>query len=328
MPNSIESSLRLRPPRWHERALRRLRFRDCFAHARHAPVLDSSQQYMLEELRSEGTLILPGHINSATVDIMRSEIQSALESLDFEMPCLAQSRLDPARHVQLIRNFLYASPEELRALGVTFDKEDVSSLTQALTDFQPAWLTAYMLERSETFRKVWLDERILAIVAEYMGLVPKLAEAYVRRNFPTRYWTMNHYWHRDLNDRFQLLKMFVFLTDCSVETGPHEFIRGSHADMERLNGKRYFFDEEVDQLHPVGSRKRLVSEVKVGTVILEDTRGLHRARMPNSAFRDLGYAVFVPLQDATTTGLYRFPRRAYGSLSKFQRAFIPVCNLV
>ena len=282
---------------------------------------------MLNELRSEGTLILSGYVDPATVSQMRAETQDALESLDFEMPCLAQSLLDPVRHKKLIENFLFATPHKLSSLGVTFSRSDVRTLGQAVTDFQPAWLTTYMLERSETFRKVWLDERLLGLVSSYMGLVPKLAEAYVRRNFPTRYWTMNHYWHRDLNDRFQLLKMFVFLTDCSVETGPHEYIRRSHTNFTTLNGKRYFLDEEVDLLHPVGSESRLISEVKAGTVILEDTRGLHRARMPTYGHRDLGYAVFVPLQDSTSTSLYRFPKGALASLSNFQRSFIPACNI-
>lgn len=324
----FDPSLALRTARWHERVLRRVQFRDCFARLKQAPALDLDQRNMLEILKRDGTLVLPGHLDPSSVAQMQREVQSALESLDFEMPCLAQSRLDPVRHARLIGNFLYASSEELNELGVTFDKGDVNSLSQALSDFQPAWLTTYMLEHSDVFRRVWLDERLLAIVAAYMGLVPKLVEAYTRRNFPTRYWTMNHYWHRDLNDRFQLLKMFVFLSDCTVESGPHEFIRGSHVELGRLNGKRYFSDVEVDLLHPVGSRNRLVSEVKAGTIILEDTRGLHRARMPNLGFRDLGYAVFIPLQDSTTTHLYRFPRSASAGLSRFQRAFVPECNLV
>lgn len=327
MLKSPDSSLLLRPPRFDEKVLRRIRFRDCFSHRRSAPTLDSAQQDLLDELRTEGTLILPGYVDPAKVSRMRADTQEALESLDFELPCLAQSRLDPVRHRELIDNFLFATPAELDALGVTFSRSEVKDLAQVVTDFQPAWLTAYMLERSETFREVWLDERLLSLVCAYMGLVPKLAEAYVRRNFPTRYWTMNHYWHRDLNDRFQLLKMFVFLTDCTLETGPHEYIRRSHTDFGALNGKRYFQDEEVDLLHPVGSKTRLVSEVKAGTVILEDTRGVHRARMPNSGYRDLGYAVFVPLQDSTSTRLYRFPERAFALLNKFQRSFIPPGNV-
>jgi len=90
-----------------------------------------------------------------------------------------------------------------------------------------------------------------------------------------------------------------------------------------LNGKRYFTDPEIDALHPVGSPLREVSEVKAGTVILEDTRGLHRARMPDIGYRDLGYAVFFPLPASNAPTLYRFPRSAAAGLTEFQRAFIP-----
>jgi hypothetical protein len=90
-----------------------------------------------------------------------------------------------------------------------------------------------------------------------------------------------------------------------------------------LNGQRYFTDEEVDRAYPPGSPERLVSVVKAGTVVIEDTRGLHRARLPKSGFRDLGYAVFVPLRPFYPHQNYRFPRDAYERLTRFQRAFIP-----
>jgi len=306
-----------------ERAYRRYRFRYGYARLPLAPAADAEQRRMVEELRREGTLILRDYLPPETVRVLQRELQEALEALRFETPCLAQSRIDPQRHRALIDNFLYGSNEEFARQGVAFQRAEVRDLEQVVREFHPSTLTAYMLETSQTYRVAWLDPSLLTIVAHYLGLVPSLVEAYARRNFPAKFRTMNHFWHRDLNDRHQLVKMFVFLTDCTVETGPHEYIRRSHRELAVLNGKRYFTDPEIDALHPVGSPLREVSEVKAGTVILEDTRGLHRARMPDIGYRDLGYAVFFPLPASNAPTLYRFPRSAAAGLTEFQRAFIP-----
>lgn len=318
----------LAPPGVIDRALTRLRFRECYSQAALAPTLDKAQSAALESLRREGTVTLERHIPAPQLRQMQHELQSALEALQFETPCLAQTRIDPVRHRPLIDNFLYGSPAQLKAAGAAFDRDEVHGLEQVVRDFNPSTLTVYMLERSQAFREVWLDPYVLGIVAHYLGMLPRLAEAYVRRNFPSPWRTMNHFWHRDLNHRFLLCKAFIFLNDCTVDNGPHEFVRGSHADYARLNGKRYFTDEEVDAVFPVGNAKRLVSEVPAGSIIIEDTRGVHRARMPDAGFRDLGYAVFVPLPPGFGEAYYAFPRAACADLSPFQRAFLPEVNLV
>ena len=38
---------------------------------------------------------------------------------------------------------------------------------------------------------------------------------------------------------------------------------------------------------------RMVSKVKAGTIIIEDTRGLHKAGIPKKAYRDLGSRYFT-----------------------------------
>jgi hypothetical protein len=329
MPAAItrRSAFELGKPSLVERAVRRLRHRDCYGRVPLAPQLDARQIELVEQLRCDGTLVLESYIKPEHLAALRAETQHALEDLKFETPCLAQSRLDRVRHADLLDNFLLATPEQFAARGAAFDRGDVHSLDQVVRDFEPSTLTLYMLEGSQSFRDLWLDPWLLTIIAHYLGLVPKLMEAYVRRNFPARYWTMNHYWHRDLNDPHQLVKVFVFLSDCSVDNGPHEFVRGSHRNFSRLNGQRYYTDADIDRAYPPGSPERLVSEVKAGTVIVEDTRGLHRARMPVTGHRDLGYAVFFPLADGSEPSCYKFPSHAFEALTPFQRAFIPAADL-
>jgi hypothetical protein len=321
-------SLTVRKPTLWDRVRGRVEFSASYGNRHLIAPPSAAQVPVIEALRRDGCAVLDNYISGDRLETLRSDLDRALQELDFEMPCLAQTRIDPMRHAALIDNFMLGTPRELAQWGVAFDRDEAKSYEQVVRDFNPSTLTLYMLERSQAFRDTWLDPFLLEIVAQHMGIVPRLSEAYVRRNFPAPYRTMNHYWHRDLNAPLHLLKIFFFLSDCAVDDGPHEFVRGSHANLDVLNGERYYPDADVDRAYPVGSRERYVSVVSAGTVVIEDTRGLHRARLPQARFRDLGYAVFVPLRPFYPHQNYRFPREAFERLTPFQQAFIPGAMLV
>lgn len=300
----------------------RAKYFNNYAKRRLTPELSKDQAGLLETLKEDGSIILEEYLDDKTLEMMQSELQSNLEQLKFETPALAQTRIDEIRHKPLIDNHMLGSKTELASLGVTFDSHEASSYQQVLEDFNPSTLTVPMLKYSDTFRKVWTDPYLLGIIASYLGLIPQLVEAYVRRNFPAPHKTMNHFWHRDLNNKTHLLKMFVFLSDCTLKTGPHQFILGSHRDYSKLNGERYFTDKQVDSAYPNKSQ-HLVSTVKAGTVVIEDTRGLHRACLPEEGYRDLGFAVFMPLRPFYPHQNYAFPQQAFKELNPFQKTFIP-----
>lgn len=88
------------------------------------------------------------------------------------------------------------------------------------------------------------------------------------------------FYHFDL-DRFKWLKVFIYLTDVGPEDGPHSFIEGSH----RVGGIPQSFldrgyvrltDEEV--LAHYGAAREIQFAAPRGTIIVEDTRGLHKGR--------------------------------------------------
>lgn len=318
----------VRHPGLMDRIASRMVFFDSYANCRFMPALNGEQQALVTTLKRDGCVVLKGYLAGSLLARMRADLNDALHALEFETPCLAQTRVDPVRHAQLIDNFMYGTPRQLAEWGVSFDRAEACSYEQVVHDFNPSTLTVYMLERSQAFRDVWLDPFILSIVTGYLGMVPKLAEAYVRRNFAAPHRTMNHFWHRDLNTPFHLLKAFFFLSDCSSDTGPHEFVRESHARLDALNDKRYFLDEEVDRIHAPGGRQRVLSVVPAGTVIIEDTRGLHRAHLPRTGYRDLGYATYMPLRPFYPHRNYEFPRVDYDALTRFQKAFVPGTMLV
>jgi hypothetical protein len=88
------------------------------------------------------------------------------------------------------------------------------------------------------------------------------------------------FYHFDM-DRIKWLKFFVYLTDVSPVNGPHCFISGSHRSggiPKHLLAKGYarLDDEDVAAWYPPD---RFIEFTGLrGTVIAEDTRGLHKGK--------------------------------------------------
>ena len=95
------------------------------------------------------------------------------------------------------------------------------------------------------------------------------------------------FFHFDM-DRVKWLKFFIYLTDVGIENGPHSFVAGSHrtgsipAALLR-KGYARLTDEEVRQYF---ATEQLIEFTGArGTVIVEDTRGLHKGRHVESGDR-------------------------------------------
>ncbi|WCL51240.1 phytanoyl-CoA dioxygenase [Leptospira sp. GIMC2001] len=282
----------------------------------------------VSSLKKNGFLILDEYISGENLKNLQSIYKNRLEEgLKFETPCLAQSLIDDLEHSELIENYFRYNPNELVKYKITFDHKDFLDYKECLNKYRPSTLKTYLSDIQE-FYSYWLDENLLKIIESYMGIRPHMVEAYLRRNFPAKYKVMNHFWHRDSNHPEFLIKAFIFLSDCKLTNGPHEYVSGSIQDRS-LDGKAYYTDQDVDSLYPDGSIQRIKSIVKAGTVILEDTRGLHRATIPKEGYRDLGFAVFLPLSklQKQLKSMFWIDKNTYSSLSSYQKSFIPKQNI-
>ena len=125
------------------------------------------------------------------------------------------------------------------------------------------------------------DPSLLRLVQEYLGSEP-VADV-LSMWWHTAYHTAPdseaaQYFHFDL-DRIKWLKVFVYLTDVGPDNGPHSFVAGSHrsagipADILRRGYER-LSDEEVHGRY--GSERCKQFCAPRGSVIVEDTRGLHK----------------------------------------------------
>jgi hypothetical protein len=88
------------------------------------------------------------------------------------------------------------------------------------------------------------------------------------------------FFHFDM-DRPKWLKFFIYLTDVSTDNGPHSFVVGSQRSggiPRSLLKKGYarLSDEEVARCYERASITEIVAQR--GTILAEDTRGLHKGK--------------------------------------------------
>jgi hypothetical protein len=130
-------------------------------------------------------------------------------------------------------------------------------------------------------QRLLADPALLAIAAHYLGTTP-IADV-VTMWWHTAYSTgpdedAGQFFHFDM-DRIKWLKFFIYLTDVGPENGPHCFIKGSHktkgipAALLRRGYVR-LSDEDVFSHYPKDQMTMFTAPR--GTIIAEDTRGLHK----------------------------------------------------
>lgn len=129
-------------------------------------------------------------------------------------------------------------------------------------------------------RELLLDVEILKLVQDYLGSVPIIDIVTAWYSFPVGRSSSEAatQFHFDL-DRSKWLKVFYFLSDVDEESGPHVFIQGSHRDngipKEFLReGYTRFSDELVESRFSRDDWS--VITAPAGTILIEDTRGLHK----------------------------------------------------
>ena len=282
----------------------------------------------VNQLKDKGYVVLDHLVGSHKFIELQKEINLNIEeNLNIQFPCLAQSKIDKNNDKDLIKSNFLSTNKNLTDRNLTFNRSDIKNYSDMIKNFSPSTLTLGMQDNISFFN-LWLDEKVIAIVQSYMGFVPEMVEAYTRRNFPCKYKVMNHFWHRDTNHSDYLLKAFIFFTDCDVNTGAHHYISGS-VNKDLFNENRYFTDEEIHKKWPKGSKKHIISNVKAGTIIIEDTRGLHKAGTPDVKHRDLGYAVYLPCNIfKKNNSFYKILKNNYNLLTKNQQLYVPKSNII
>lgn len=127
------------------------------------------------------------------------------------------------------------------------------------------------------------DPSILAVAQRYLGSQPII-------DVIAMWWHTSFQREPDSNaaqlfhfdmDRIRWIKFFFYLNDVTTDNGPHTFVEGSHRDggiPSRFSSRGYarIADSEVLEAFGEGRLKEMLGPA--GTILAEDTRGLHKGK--------------------------------------------------
>ena len=186
--------------------------------------------------------------------------------------------LDTLVNTDILKDILvYAQTQQASIRGA--GKEDVYDPKAPIGvryDFDPQKLLS-----SKIFNSLFASQFSAQVASQYLGCRPWL-------DVVSLWWHTSYskepdsdaaqLYHFDL-DRVKWLKVFIYITDVGPESGPHCFIEGSHKSgvlPRRFLRSVYsrIEDKEVFEVFKKEKEKKFIGPR--GTVIIEDTRGLHK----------------------------------------------------
>jgi hypothetical protein len=119
------------------------------------------------------------------------------------------------------------------------------------------------------------DPRVLDAVGAFLGCKPTIGYMATWWSYSTALGPQQaENFHRDVDD-WRFVKLFVYLTNVTLETGPHKYVLNSSAD-RRLTKIRRFNDAEVAKTFGEENIRTMTS--KAGEGFLEDTYGIHKGQ--------------------------------------------------
>lgn len=155
-----------------------------------------------------------------------------------------------------------------------------------------------------------LEQRLLNIAENYLGLPVAYHGAYFRRDIANKVEQKSRLWHMDSEDR-KLFKIFVYLKDVSDDGGPFQYIPQSLTSTitRSLEYKgSYIKDKKMQQIVAPSNYKSCTGPF--GTVVFGGTASIfHRGKIPVAADR---FAIFFDY----TSRKPKFPFYCKSSLPK------------
>ena len=190
----------------------------------------------------------------------------------------------PAEVCDRLLDFALSNPAAVRSMAG--EQRAENSVRRAVYERGKPLAVRYDFETADVLAQpevqaLLADPAILSVAQSYLGSTP-IADV-VSMWWHTAYSDQPdeeaaQFFHFDM-DRIKWLKFFIYLTDVGPDNGPHSFVRGSHRTggiPSALLSRGYMrlTDEDVAQHYSGGDVVQFLAPR--GTVLAEDTRGLHK----------------------------------------------------
>ncbi len=96
-------------------------------------------------------------------------------------------------------------------------------------------------------------------------------------------------YHFDMS-RCRWLNFFIYLNDVDIQNGPHCFIKSSHKPNKKakpLLKRGYVRIPDEDIYSTFGKENEIEFSAKKGSIIVEDTIGFHKGKIPTKGYRSM-----------------------------------------
>lgn len=216
-----------------------------------------------------------GILEGLTAD-ERSDLLSSLR----QDGCAIAPRLLSSDRVAALRQFALSTPTRYLASpevgGWSTDERRFEPDAPISNRYQ---FRLEQLIQSEAAMDLACDDSVYGLAGDYMDCDPVLDLALMWWTAPgpeALHSAAAQMYHFDL-DRLRFLKLFVYLTDVTPESGPHCFVRGSHQKLPptiRRDGR--YSDQEVEAAFGEDAAAEICGPK--GTILLADTRGFHKGK--------------------------------------------------
>lgn len=131
-----------------------------------------------------------------------------------------------------------------------------------------------------------LEERLLNIIENYIGLPVLYHGAHFRREIANGKTIGVRQWHTDVEDR-RMVRIIIYLNDVNLNGGPFEYISKHLTSLLRQTlqySSGFVSDELIKTIVPISDWKPCTGDS--GTIVFSDTRNVfHRAKPPVAADR-------------------------------------------
>ena len=257
-------------------------------------ITDAMHQLVQRNLPFRGPVPARGVLGSLSVQ----DLQTHAQTLQRDGLLVWPTRLDPdtvERMVAFAREAPCRPRITLGSHGPALVYPGAASARSVRYDFQESVLAQQLDAVS-----LALDPSLRAVVGAYLGCDAVLdflhlwwstsanPEDAAERHKAASHAAQQYHW--DL-PRTAFVKVFVYLTDVTPDTGPHCYIRGSHRNKPApLFRDGRISDAEIAAHYPAEDHREICGPA--GTILLADTRGFHKGKSLGAGERLLFQAEF------------------------------------
>jgi hypothetical protein len=192
---------------------------------------------------------------------------------------ILNNAIDSTEIDKLVNDFIKIDGFYLSDKNMNMKKEKLDIKHPAYVKF---YYNSQDIINNQHVQKILFDSSLINFAQLYLNSYPIIDNISAWWSFPSSSPDKNaaQWWHFDL-ERPKWLKFFFFLTDCTLENGAHCFVKGSHKNNGinwslRKRGYERLSDQDINNFYPKTDIVDIVA--KKGSLLIEDTRGLHKGR--------------------------------------------------